>query len=392
MTEEQFIQTALTFPNIISIWYSVSSPYLIKGILIPVINGNVQNILEYLEEATELTVEIQTGITVNLQVGVGQLRTATTGEKLYYFKVTPEYDITSIASSPTFITQLSVSRITFINVANQYEFNASGYNVLLNNVDDIRASEYQYSGQTVVLANVQDSLYSSTGWINGRYEGSQTSKTNYLGIEPTITGKSFQGAYFPRTVTDPQLLDQVSLGVAAYTEYLYPGDDILPTSIYTTDSYRIAGLYQNGELSTAVGTILPSVTEIPLLTIEGAALTAPTVTVGQILQVQGSLELMKIKSIGSYPNNGLYNVDTQPLYRLTVERGYNYSTPQPIVTQALPTLIEPPVQLSTPTLIYKLAGSKIQGAQRGKLHVQLSGEILHIDLSGYIVSGSNKGV
>ena len=238
------------------------------------------------------------------------------------------------------------------------------------------------------MADVQDSLYSLTGWINGRYEGSKTSQTNYLGIEPTITGKSFQGAYFPRTVTDQQILDQVSIGVATYTEYLYPGDDILPTSTYTSGSYQIARLYDNSNLSTAVGTIQPNITEIPLLTAPGAPPSSPAPEVGQVIQVQGSPELMKIRSIVRYPSDGNYSV---PFYKLTVERGYNYSIPTPIITQVNPS-VEPPISLSTPTLVYKLAGSKIQGAQRGKLHVQLSGEILHIDRLGYIVSGSNKGV
>jgi hypothetical protein len=384
MNESQFIATALTYPTYVSIWYSPSTPFFIKGIMIPIINDSGQSILEYLEEATELVIEIQDGILVNLEISNGQFQTATPGgEQLYYFKVTPEYNITDIVNSPTFTTQVSISSIIFIDVANQYEFNASGYNVILNNVDNTRASQYQYLGQTGVLANVQDSLYSSTGWINGRYEGSQTTQTNYLGISPTIAGKSFEGAYFPRTILDQQIKDQITAGAVTYIEYLYPGEEVLPTYIITSGSYKIAATTINGDPGSAVGTISVTQTEIPLLTEPGAPASAPTLKIGDILQVASSLELMKIKNIDTYNNNGNYTV---PFYKLIVERGYNYTTPQQIVTD-YPAL-EPPVLLSTPSLIFRLQGNKVQGVQRGKVQVKVSQDILHIDRFGYIISSS----
>ena len=54
-----------------------------------------------------------------------------------------------------------------------------------------------------------------------------------------------------------------------------------------------------------------------------------------------------------------------------------------------PATNNPPVNLSTPSLIFKLQGNKVQGVQKGKVQVQTSGEILHIDRFGYIISGSN---
>lgn len=390
MTQGQFIAAALTFPLYISIWYTSEEPYEILGIMIPVINDSGQSILEYLEESTELAIEIQTGIVVNLEISDGQLLTAAPGgEQLYYFDVTPAYDITNLVNSPTFATQVSISSIVFIDVPNQYVFNASGYNVLLNNVQDPRLSDYQVLQETYAQAGVQDSLYSSTGWINGRYEGSKTSQTNYVGISPTITGNSFEGAYFPRTITDTQIIAQVQAGAVTYTEYLNPGDELLPTYTNTSGSYKIPSLYDNSDNSSVVGTIPITQTEIPLLTVPGTAGSAPILKIGDIVQVTSSLELMKIQNIDTYNNNGNYPL-AQPLYKLTVERGYNYTTPQQIVT-SFPTP-EPPVFLSTPSLIFRLQGNKTQGAQRGKVQVKLSSEILHIDRFGYVVSGSNKAV
>ena len=390
MNENQFIAAALTFPLYISIWYTSEEPYQILGIMIPVINDSGQSILEYLEESTELAIEIQTGIVVNLEISDGQLLTAAGQEQLYYFNVTPAYDITNLVNSPTFATQVSISSIVFIDVPNQYEFNASGYNVLLNNVQDPRLSDYQVLQETYVQAGVQDSLYSSTGWINGRYEGSKTSQTNYVGISPTITGNSFEGVYFPRTITDAQIIAQVQAGAVTYTEYLNPGDESLPTYTITSGSYKIPASTTN-DPPTLVGTISSTQTEIPLITINGTAGSAPILKIGDIIQVTSSLELMKIQNIDTYNNNGNYPLD-QPLYKLTVERGYNYTTPQPIVTAGSPTFLEPPVFLSTPSLIFRLQGNKTQGAQRGKVQVKLSSEILHIDRFGYTISGSNKAV
>jgi hypothetical protein len=385
MDEEQFIATALTFPTEISIWYTQSSPFLIQGIMIPIINENNQNIVEYLEESTQLTIEIQTGIVVTLQISQGQLLQAAAGQQLYYFDVLPPYNITGIVNSPTFTTRVNISTITFINAPNQYEFNASGYSVLLNNVEDSRTSQYQYLGQTGVLANIQDSLYSSTGWINGRYEGSQTTQTNYLGISPTLAGKSFQGVYFPRTVTDAQIISQVAAGEVTYTEYLYTGQESLPTYVPITGSYEVP--FTIGIDNT--NTIPATDTIIPIVLRAGVALSTAIPQIDDIIQVTSSLELMKIKQIDSYPDNGGFS--TSPLYKLTVERGYNYTTPQQIVTNA-GSFLAPPINLVNPSLIFKLQGNKVQGAQRGKVQVQTSGEILHIDRFGFIVSGSNQGV
>lgn len=391
MTRDQFINEAKTYPDQISIWYSDNTEhpnYYIKGIAIPTIDPQGQDILGYLQQSTELTIEIQVGIVETLPVTGGELLTADNGTSILYFlDVSPYFNISSLVLSPSFQTTVALTRIIFSNTIDTYVFNASGYNAVLNNVQDPRLSDYQVLQGTTTQAGIQDSLYSSTGWINGRYEGSQTSQTNYLGISPTITGKSFEGVYFPRTVTDAQIIAQVQAGAVTYTEYLYPGEEALPTFTTISDAYYIAASLTSNDL-TPVGTILATDTEIPLLIRSLAQLSTPIPKVGDIIQITSSLELMKVQSVGSYQNNGNYTV---PFYKLVVERGYNYTTPQQIITQVFPR-IEPPVNLSTPTLIFKLQGNKVQGVQRGKVQVKTSGEILHIDRFGYVVSGSNQAV
>jgi hypothetical protein len=50
--------------------------------------------------------------------------------------------------------------------------------------------------------HVQDSLYSDTGWINGRYEGTSTNNITYASIDPAILGSSIQGTYYPLQTQD----------------------------------------------------------------------------------------------------------------------------------------------------------------------------------------------
>jgi hypothetical protein len=380
MTRDEFISTALVYPNQINIWYSDAStapPYYIYGVAIPTTNQNGQNILQLLQQSTQLTIELQDGITQTIQVSGGEIHQDTYGNEIYYLDVIPNYDITALAQSATFQTTIPIASILFSSTIDLLIFNASGFNPILNNVQNPRLSSYQIKQGTNIQAGIQDSTYSATGWINGRYEGSKTSQTTYLGISPTLAGKSFQGAYFPRTVTDAQIKGQVAANAVTYTTYLYIGEESVPTYTTIKDAYNIPALI-NG---IAVGTITATGSEIPIAL--NGSLSTPIPKIGDIIQ-SSSLELMKIKAIDSYQNNGGYQ---QPLYKLTVERGYNYTPAGNIVTTTSPT-IEPLVSLSTPMLLFKLEGNKVQGVQRGKVQVKSSGEILHIDRFGYTISGS----
>jgi len=380
MTEDQFKAEIQAYPFEISIWYTPTTPFYIQGLAIPTTDSSGRYILTYLQQSTTITLEIQPGVFANLSIQDSEVIITTVGgHEIFYADVVPNYDITNLVNSPTFQTRLTLSTIYFVNQAQQIVFDASGYNALLNNVQDIRTSDYQYLGQTGVLANIQDSVYSATGWTNGRYEGSKTSKTNYLGISPTIEGKAFQGSYFPTTIIDSQIKDQVTAGTLTYTEYLYSGEQPSPEYVAVEDAYKVPDEAPDG---TPLSNIQPTDTIVPIILKPSTEQSTPIPEIDDIIQVANSLELMKIQKIEYYTNNGGY-IDTQPLYKLTVERGYNRTQPQ-IITP----VSEPDINLTKPAQIFKLEGNKVQGAQRGKVQVQISGDILHIDRLGYIVSGS----
>lgn len=383
MTKTQFIATAASYPNDINIWYTPApGPYYIQGITVPVITTTGESLLTELQQASVITLEVQQNTYVQLPVTNGQTYTGN-NVQYYFLEVTPPYDITSVATSVGFATSVPLTTILFSNTVNQQAFNASGYSAILNNAEVNRTSTYILQEDGITPASVQDSLYSSTGWVNGRYDGSKTSELTYVGISPTVVGNAFQGSYFPRTVTDTEIKAQIAAGTVVFTEYLNTGTENIPSYFTYQGVYIIAAALNSND----VGTIAATGSEIPLLLKAGSPLSTRIPQIGDILQISPNPELIKIKGVGSYTNNGDY-AWTQPLYRLTVERGYNYTTPAPIVTSTSPSLVTPSANLSQPLLLFQLRGNKIQGLQRGKLAVKASGEILHVDRLGYVVSGS----
>lgn len=126
------------------------------------------------------------------------------------------------------------------------------YDVLLNNTQNDRQSDYiQVSDRlqgklnptninsilqdNAILASVQDSNYSNTGWISGRYTGTKIDSTMYGGVEPALVGGSFNGAFFPQTYTEAQIRALASTDIA-YQEYFFSGKLDAPTCTIIPDS------------------------------------------------------------------------------------------------------------------------------------------------------------
>ena len=79
---------------------------------------------------------------------------------------------------------------------------------------------------TAEKASVQDSLYTDTGWVNARYNGSQTSATESAGIAPTITGRTFTGEVFS---SDSDTDYICALDNRVKQELFHTSDTTLPT-------------------------------------------------------------------------------------------------------------------------------------------------------------------
>ena len=131
----------------------------------------------------------------------------------FYFRVTPFQLPTGAIddlTDPEFNQNILVNFTPFIE---DLEFLFINYNATYNNAQAIRRSYKIVVAdrlQTTVVptnfdaiydgiaefAEVQDSLYYDTGWINGRYNGSKTTADNYSGLVPSVAGRSFQGEIF----------------------------------------------------------------------------------------------------------------------------------------------------------------------------------------------------
>ena len=131
----------------------------------------------------------------------------------FYFRVTPfqlPAGATNNLTDPELNQNILVDFTPFID---DLEFLFTTYNATYNNAQAIRRSYKIVVSdrlQTTVIptnfdaiydgvaefAEVQDSLYYDTGWINGRYNGSKTTADNYSGLSPSVAGRSFQGEVF----------------------------------------------------------------------------------------------------------------------------------------------------------------------------------------------------
>jgi hypothetical protein len=144
----------------------------------------------------------------------GQSGTITRGNAAYfYFRTVPfQISATALSGLTDPETQLD-TLIDFAPFIDDLEYIFADYNAILNNAlatrrsykieksdrrqDTAVPSNFQaIYNRTAEPAEVQDSLYYDTGWINARYNGTKTTADNYSGLVPSISGREFRGEVF----------------------------------------------------------------------------------------------------------------------------------------------------------------------------------------------------
>lgn len=158
----------------------------------------------------------------------------------FYYTVEPAY-VPNYFDGELLIR--SIKDITFTPYLQNIQFNSSEFNPLISNASNSRKSDrimvsdrlettINPSNITVLLsetaakAQIQDSLYSDTGWTNARYKGSSTSGDESGGISPTISGLSFIGEVFP---SDSDTDYICALDNRINQELFHTADSTLPT-------------------------------------------------------------------------------------------------------------------------------------------------------------------
>jgi hypothetical protein len=379
MTREEFIAITQLHPERVNVWYEPSTS-IIYGISIPVLDNSDQNIINYLTQVQQIGVPLPLGGTVVLNITSRQLVNSSVNNiqvSCYYFDVIP----TSVVN----LTQSTVTgSVQLLPAIDGGQFYDSPYNVLHGSIEDFRSSTYimqsdrykvgtlanpTYTGPlnidqllsgSALLAHVQDSNYTLTGWTNGRYNGTKTTRLTYK-TDPAIGGVIFKGAELPATVTDSQLMYLTTNNLITYKDMFSAGAGDTPGFYSVPSGYIYTGSANLDPLSTTM-TITQRYGETNLLRIPKP---------GDFYKLQS--EIVRVESVA---------VITLPWLRYTlgVTRGYNSPTGSHNNTAA--------VEYVSQVQIYNITRNKLTGVPKGSVLVKETGVLAKLDSLGYIVTSS----
>lgn len=388
MTQEEFFAYTQLHPDQVNIWYGTGGPpYTLKAITIPVLDANnpPQDRSSFLASVQEITVPLSTGDRITLNVtSATQAQSPGTPvmpvTRYYYFNIQP-VTLPNIGN-----TGIAAGALVFSPSLDTFEFADSPYNILEGSLEASRPSSYimqadrykvgtlanpAYTGPlniaellsgSAAKAEVQDSNYTSTGWINGRYEGSKTDRIDYLS-EPAISGKFFEGSEFPSGSTIGQLNYLISSSQVFYREYFFAGVGDTPGLVAIDSKFKVNNNY--GENTTA----LVISEEIP-----GTATTP--IQAGDLIKIKrvgGSTEIIRVDSVGIS--------STIPIqYLLIVTRGY-FGQREAMIAGEL-------IQKVNKVQIYNVTGNRLAGVPKGKVLIKETGAIVTLDSLGFILSST----
>lgn len=231
------------------------------------------------------------------------------------------------------------------------------------------------------FATIQDSNYTSTPWVNARYQGSKLDTTTNTGTDPFLQGAFFQGAFFTKDVTDSYIENLVATGNITYIDYFAVSKLLTPA--YTVESLNL-------ELSTDINT-----TSSILQTVTSTLPASNTnIAIGDLLQISS-------KNTGEFTGEVLkVNTPTPPgLYA-----PYEFLTRNTLSgeTSAINTvrsysktsregyLVGGTVYKIVPVQVLQIGKAKTTAVQEGKLKIKGTEGILTLSIDGYVISGSTR--
>lgn len=357
----------------------------VEAIAVRIENNN----LAQLQQATAIILQIpQAGTAINISLQSTQFpRRTVNKEKLvnyYLYSIVEQEQQPVMAVTPTPSGQINTEEyFTDVIILPSTEvgvFQGSNYDVLLNNSMNNRLSSYvqisdraERSGSSAnpinlpsilqdnaILASIQDSNYTNTGWVNGRYSGTSTTKLTFGNIDPAVTGKSFEGSIYSSDVSNNIIASQSD------TDRVYI--PLLHTSTTDYPEYSIRGINYTMDTPVPVGASTFTITG-PLSAGD------PGITVGDLLTVFNSPEILKVNSIARVAS--INNIK----YRLEVTRGWN-DTQQIEYTLSINPRVTKPVQ------IFEIDRSRLLNLNKSKVYVKDNETILFVDKLGQVVSSS----
>jgi len=233
------------------------------------------------------------------------------------------------------------------------------------------------------FASIQDSNYTSTPWINARYEGSKIDTANNSGTDPFIKGTFFQGTFFTKDVTDTFIENLVTTGNITYLDYFAIGS-------LTTPAYAVQELNLKLSIDLAsTGSVLnTSTTFLPASGIN--------IAVGDLLQIvkensgDFSSEILRVTTPTPpaiyYPYEFLVrSVVTGETSKINTTRNYSNTLREEYSLGSV-------LYRIVPIQIVELGKAKTTPVEEGKIKIKGVEGILNISADGYIVSGSTRTV
>ena len=195
------------------IFYSTGSAWTVKQVNVNVTDCDNNNFFSLLADVKSFVFNID---------GVNYATTveSTTQQTNFYHYEVADFTIPSgstLTSTKCFTTTLTPGPdlTGFVN---------SEYDVLISNATDTRTSDYIYEvdrsseyvvpgnydtiiSESAVKADVTDSNYSTVGIINSRYDGAETTISDY-GVEPLVSGKLFDAEIYLTTASNAYICSQ----------------------------------------------------------------------------------------------------------------------------------------------------------------------------------------
>ena len=385
MTQQEFFAHTQLHPDQINIWYDDTQgpPYTLRAITIPVLDTNTpvpKDNSEILAGLQQVTIPLSIGGNITLEVVAAlaaQSRPASSlvDIKYYYYTIKP-LTISAIGN-----LSIYSNSVIFAPATDSYVFDKSNYNVTKGIIQASRKSTYimeadrykigtlanpAYTGPlninelltgSAVKADVQDSNYTSTPWINARYEGSKTDRVDYK-TEPAVTGRFFDASEFPSGSTQGQIDYLISSSQVLYKPYFYTG-------IGDTPGFQLeySGFVNAVNYSSTVEQIriAPEIV--------GSNLTSPKP--GDLLQQDFRSEIFRVNAVGIISTNPL-------VYTLFITRGY-FGEPQTLLSGE-------GLNRVSQVQVFSVEGSKLSGVPKGRLLIKETGKILKLDSLGYVIN------
>jgi hypothetical protein len=376
MTQAEFLAYCNIYPSQVNVWYTDTAPYVVQGMSVPVLDLNLDDNTPFLTQVEKVTIPLPGGGTITLditQISIATVNTVGQGAISFFFLLTAPSVITGTLSS-----NVIVGNISFSPAINGIVFNASPYNTVGGVVQNTRLSKYimesdrntvgipgnpSYTGPTNITqllsysaskADIQDSNYSNTGWINGRYDGTKTNIFDTF-VNPAVNGRVFEASVFPSSTATGQIQFQQSGSQVVYKDYFYTGVGEIPgfnsqgTNFFPTQNFNDSTTVVTVSLVSYISFINPF-------------------EVGDLISFGANDEICRVQQIGRLNTNTL---------TLVITRGV-YQNPDPIA-------ITDEVKKITQVQIYELGGNRLQGVPKGLVLVKETGQILRLDSLGYVV-------